>query len=543
MSDDERYDDFDSDREEDEEEHAEDAGYHDHKKMLRGAKTSIRMAVANRKNNPLTQEDVDQFFYSHQGLMGAETHDNMPTALHAIFDLVISDDDPHIQSRTVKLLVERLVREDPRLLCAPNDKRQNPLYLAITNKKKVLADWMVRSCPEEPTASKHLATALEASCGNEKRKTCLHLAFELDLKPVTLLRIMKNASSKALASVDITGRRPMHYAVEYTRCHVDIVKAFIEKDIEALTLQRGQDPNEPPNTFLDVDGEVKRSVYQEHVATAPTDDEEVDKKDTFEDKKKKKQGPLQAVQGKSEPKAASHQEKANSTAMRDSREAPELGRGSGRRDRDREKRTVKGEYDVTNEREKIRKELKEQESLERRLQQRAPPTTARDKSRDRQNLGAEGKLELPLRIPGQSGIIQVTAAARAGSDIVANTPLRRAPSMPADLSEDKTQEKKAKRMSTSTKTTRRSTKPDPEVAAATSKTVLRLLKLHYMRTRSIQKATAWLYDTNPKGTWLPMNKKYQPILTLGGTKTSKYSLTTRGFRMRSKRSSSTKPSG
>lgn len=123
MSDEERYD---TDKEEDEEEHAEDAAYQGHKTMLREAKRWIRMAVADRKEDPLTKEDVDQFFNRHRGLIG-ETNDNMPTLLHAIFDLVISDDDEKIQSRTVKLLVERVVEKVPRLLCTLNDKQQNPL--------------------------------------------------------------------------------------------------------------------------------------------------------------------------------------------------------------------------------------------------------------------------------------------------------------------------------------------------------------------------------------------------------------------------------
>lgn len=494
MSDDERYD---SDREEDEEEHAEDADYQDHRTMMREAKRWIRMAVANRKGNPLTKEDVDQFLYSHRDLVG-EANDNMPTLLHAIFDLVISDDDEKIQSKTVKLLVERVVEKVPRLLCTLNDKQHNPLYLAITNRKKVLADLMVRSCPDEPAASQCLADALEHTCGNEKRKTCLHLAFELDLKPATLMRMLKNASSKALASVDITGRRPMHYAVHYSRCDVGIVSAFIEKDNEALRLQKDQNPNQPPKTFLDVDGEVKRSVYQEHVATIPADDEIIAKKDTSEDKKKKKQEQPQAAQGKSEPKAMSRQEQPSSTAARDTRDAPE--RGSSRRDRDREKK--KDEDDGTNERERIRRQLKEQEALERSRQQGLgqTPAAARDKSRDRQNLDTGGKtVGEPLYIQTARATMQVPAAARAGSDIAANTPLRRAPTIPIDISEDKT-ENKSKKPPTSTKKPRRSTKADPEISAATSKIVLRLLKLHYMRTRSIQKATSWLYGTNPKGT-------------------------------------------
>lgn len=299
------------------------------------------------------------------------------------------------------------------------------LYLAITNRKKVLADLMVRSCPDEPAASQCLADALEDTCGNEKRKTCLHLAFELDLKPATLMRMLKNARSKALASVDITGKRPMHYAVHYSRCDVGIVSAFIEKDNEALRLQRDEAPNRPPNTFLDVAGEVERSVYQEHVATAPADDENIAKKDTSEDNKKKRQEQPQSAQGKSEPKAASRQEQPGSTASRDSGDPNAPERGSGSRDRDREKKK--------------------------------------------------------------------------GEDNLANSPPRRAPTMPIDVSENKT-EKKANKPLTSTEKPRRSTKPDTEDSAATSKIVLRLLKLHYMRTRSIQNATAWLYGTNPQGT-------------------------------------------
>ncbi|KAJ4395834.1 hypothetical protein N0V93_000048 [Gnomoniopsis smithogilvyi] len=498
-SDDERED---SDRDEDEEEHAGDPDFQTNAEELRNAKKWIRNAVAERSKD-LSDEDVDRFFEDHPNII-REASENMPTVLHAIFDLVNSDDGGTIRAKTVKLLVQRVVRQFPKLLCDVNDKLQSPLFLAIKNRKKLLVDYMVRFCPKSNI--QHLVDALESSGDDDKGRTCLHLAFEHEMKVNTLKSMLRHASDKALTIVDRNGKRPMHYAVVYGLCDVGIIEAFIEKDEEALRLQKLEEPNHPPKTFLDVDDEAKESVYQRHVKSKA----EAPKKNLLEDVKRKTRdtsenlealrqhrnrpsidGPKfeeemankrhAPVQVKFDPKVTVHQEQAKPSGVRDPMETQERGGRTREKSRSRDKSRTRdkknGEDEILNDREKQRQQLKEQERLGQDM-----TSTMRDSSRDRRSLGLV-TMEDAART---HNTIHNSNETKAGSDIVANTPLKRAPI------DEKTDTSKSRKITASRKSSK-----DTEHAAETSTKVIHLLKLHYLRTRSIEKATTWLYGTNP----------------------------------------------
>lgn len=518
-----------TDRSEDEEERVES----EHLVRLRKAKGWIRDNVRkkqltgeerNRKAK-LTEEDVDQFFENFSDL-AQEGNRNTPTLLHAVFDLVQYDDDVTIDSVTVKTLVQRLVSQFPLLLSIADARQQNPLYMAITNKKKILADYMVVNCPEDDSARQHLANAIEDCCGNEKNKNCLHLAFEKDMKPSTLLRMLKDAHITSLEAVDTTGRRPMHYAIQYKHCNVEVINAFIAKDNETLR-SRGQiSSSETYKTFLDVDEESKTSVYQEHVSSALKCEEERNSKRKTLDDRKKREDPLArgenwgkgalrdgdeaarkrnaATQSKSESitnsRFAIRMDQSNSVASRDPRNLQD--RSERLRELERERELWKGHdaslADLEHNLELRHPELREKRRAELRTRELGRNSAAREVSRDRQSLGpADSRDALRVQTTSLS-----TGMVKPSNEVAANTPkvLRRAPTMIGEF----TVERPDNRMEQAAVITRKSRKPiDHEAAERVSKVVLRMLKLHYMRTRSVEKATSWLYKTNPTGKdWL-----------------------------------------
>lgn len=501
-----------TDGSEDEEE--DERGY---KSTLLDAKKEIRTIVNRRKKEmlvggttgkvKLTEEDVNQIFEKFPNIT-QEAIGNTPTMLHGIIDLVYSEEDENIDSVTVKPLVKRLVQQATHLMCIANDDHQNPLYLAITKKRKikVLADYMVLGCPEEDSHRRHLADAIEDFRGNEQRKNCLHLAFEKDLKLTTLRRMVKDARISALEAVDITGRRPMHYAVQYKFCNVAVIRAFIERDNEARGLQNQGSEYQPAQTFLDVDDRARNSVYQEHIASVPAHNEERSLKKEFSGHKKESSGVSDEIwdqwgdvargHDKFQPnlqpildnKSAGHHVQPKLAAFGEPGNAHEwIGRPI---DRDREKINMDNEEMIERER---RRELgRQMEAYSRQELGRNPGRG--ETSRDRQSLGSQG---------GRDGLrIQTTftsaAVTKPSNGVAANTPrmLKRVPTMGGKNPEAMPD----KRVKPTAMNTGKPRKPfDNEAAARISNTVLRMLKLHYMRTRNIEKATSWLYKTNPQG--------------------------------------------
>lgn len=501
-----------------------------HKTTLTDVKKEIRIVVANRKKGmlaegttgkvKLTEEDVDQLFRRFPNI-AQEAIGSTPTMLHAIIDLVRSDEDENIDSVTVKELVVRLVQQSTHLLCVANDENQNPLYLAIIRKKKILADYMVVNCPQDDGKRQNLADAIEDCRGNEQRKNCLHLALEKDMKPNTILRMVREASKEALESVDVTGRRPMHYAVQYQRCNIKVIRAFINRDNDMVEFQKQKFPGQPTKTFLDVD-EMKTmtSVYEELVSSARVHNEEYNlKKETSDHKKKKelasstseervRQGreqgddairgrnaatqskPESRVDYKADNRSAIRPDHAGSAGTRDSRNTQD----QAKRPKDRGRENTKIDNDELAERERMREMAKQAEASTR--QDRERTTARRDisTSRDEQSVGPPS-IRDALRV---QTTFNSAAFTKPGSDIAANTPklLKRVPTVVGGISGDKP-EKKVKQAATATK--KSSKHVDHEAAELVAQTVLWMLKLHYMRTRNIERATWWLYKTNPQG--------------------------------------------
>lgn len=489
-----------------------------HKQRLFVAAQWIKDTINRRKNTAaegetkkikLTEADVDDFFRTFPDLTDDKNADT-PTILHTVVaDLVLSDMEASIDSATVKALVRKLVQRCTRFLCIAHED-ENPLYKAITKKKKILVDSMVMSCPGEETGRRYLAKALEHYRDNVERKNCLHLAFDKDLKPPTLERMVKHASIRALEAVDTTGRRPMHYAVQYKHCNVEVVRAFIDRDQEIVDRREEHSSPEPLDTFLDVNGETKISVYQEHLLSASAHNEERVSKQGISDINMRKgesstrdddrapKGHHQASKAKPDlkldPKSGTRParpEPANPAVSRDPRDVQErIGRP---KDRALDKKVDND--DSLDALERRRERLKQLEAMARRDELERTPG-AREASRDRRSMGPAGGRDA-LRVHTAIAPPSVT---KPSGDVAANTPklLRRVPTMMGEIADGNGRsESRSKR---TTAVTKKSRKPvDHEALARDSKTVLRILKLHYMRTRNVEKATSWLYQTNPQG--------------------------------------------
>lgn len=509
----------DSDGEYDEEEVGE---HSDHRQKWQDALQWIKDTISRRKDVAaegetkkikLTAADVDDFFETFPDLTDDKNPDT-PTILHAVVNLVVSGMDANIDAGTVKALVRKLVQRCTRFLCMAHED-QNPLSMAIVKRKKILVDSMVMSCPEDEAGRRYLAKALEHYRGNNERKSCLHLAFDKDLKTDTLERMLKHASIKALEAVDTAGRRPMHYAVQYKHCNVKVVRAFIDRDQELVDRREEHSSPEPLDTFLDVNGQTKISVYQEHLLSAIAYDQERASKQGISDHNMKKgdssirdddrgkharaqideaaKGHTPAIKAKPElrvdPKSATRA--AHPAVSRDPRDVQErIGRPKDRvRDRKVDNDDSLGTLEQEREILKRREAMARREELER-------TSGAREASRDRRSMGPAGSRDT-LRVQTAIGPSSVT---KQSGDVAANTPklLRRVPTMMGEIADGNGRsDSRSKRTSTVTKKPRKPV--DHEALARDSKTVLRILKLHYMRTRSVEKATSWLYQTNPQG--------------------------------------------
>lgn len=475
MSDYDELDETDSSEDEDDER----IGYYRKpKNSLLPAKQWIRAVINDRKKTTLadgtarrvklTEEDVDKFLERFPGIT-EKIPGKTPTVLHAIFDMVHDEDqDIHIDSVTVEILVKRLALQAPHLLCVANKENQNPLYLAIIKKKRILADYMVADFSPEDTSRQHLVNALEDCRGNEKRKNCLHLAFEKALKPTTLIRMVKSASTTALEAVDNTGRRPMHYAIQYKHCNIEVIREFLAKDDKARNLQYKSSESQPTNTFLDVDENARVSVYREHVLSAKAHQEEhVLKRETLRHKERPddREDEEKDVWDRWDEMVGGH-----STALQAKSAYTLLLKDTPNE--------IMDEQMIKREREGQQKRQMEAELM-----------TVSEASRDLKGEGPPGGRDaLPIQATSISTPkMMKSTPAMVGKNSESKPEMK--PKQPADTHA-------VKRAHAFTKRPRKTI--DHEAAARVSKTVLRMLKLHYMRTRNVEKATWWLYETNPQ---------------------------------------------
>lgn len=227
----------------------------------------LEQAKAELKQGSFTQEeDVNTFIATYDGIAG-NSDKNGGNLLHATVELVKHH---KIDPQKFKLLIQRLVKEYPRLLVHQNKDGYNPIYMAIRERKHQLVDYMLSVCaqgknekPNSLDVMNYLDEALQTRAPGGT--TCLHTAFYESINAITIKTLIEKASYKALAVGDGTGKTPMHYAVSFKQCsdaRVTLVDLLIKRDLSAM-----QKNEKSASTFLDILDIEGISVYQEHQKT------------------------------------------------------------------------------------------------------------------------------------------------------------------------------------------------------------------------------------------------------------------------------------
>ncbi|KAL6402302.1 hypothetical protein AUP68_14774 [Ilyonectria robusta] len=452
-----------------------------------------RLATEQMKktfNGEATEEDIDRFFHDHKQVLTQEASRD-GTFLHRIAQLVYAKE---IRASDVKPLVKRLMEDYPYLLRTKNDDGQNPLYRAIQLLKAPawkLVDYMLSNC-SDPQA---ISDAVEMPCGEDRSaKTCLALAFEKGMKDQVLQKLISHASDKALELRDGSGRTPFHCAVEYDQCsdkRVGVVRLLLEKDWDAVMRHKTSGTSKPLETFLDYkykrrEDHVEYSVYGEHERTAKVYQDKVEKlaREEREEAKARDTGQERGDSKASNLAIPSREKDARKGGLDKgpkSRTVEERDRRGKKPERDSE--GAKQELQNLDENERRRQELKEQE---REAQERKA-------KEDKRNPKDPKERTKQLKDPKASPDGPILAVPRSQSDHAPNTSLKRVATQRFDIPTDDERKKRDKKVSSKRSTTKG---PDSSDLARNSAKILNMLKLHYMRTRSVKMANSFLQGKN-----------------------------------------------
>ncbi|KAK2041487.1 hypothetical protein LZ31DRAFT_567933 [Colletotrichum somersetense] len=316
------------------------------------------------------------------------------------------------------------------------------LYRAIYLKRYTwkLVEYMLDSCKDP----KCIEDALTQRCGKgESLKTCLTLAFEKDLNTKVLENLVRNATPAVMELTDESHRTPFHYAVQYGQCtdeRVEVIRLLLEKDGDILRRHNLSGTSRPIDTFLDHKHTRKEEGRQDPV--------------------------VYSVYEKEPPKLGSLPPKEARGQLGGERD-----RGPKRigQDREKPKYHLDPKLDET---ERLRQELRDKEIREHHERK------AREDKRQQ------------VRIPERDGphTMQLRDPKERLDATVGDKP--RVWTQKFDAVDINKKEKKK------TLSKRASKKPDPKVLAKNSAQILSMLKLHYMRTRSINMATSFLCGKN-----------------------------------------------
>ncbi|PMD30165.1 hypothetical protein L207DRAFT_641753 [Hyaloscypha variabilis F] len=436
--------------------------------------------IKQKKGNFVKREDLNAFIRTYQEVVGQPFEDQTgSTLLHRIVEVIQSD---RISASNIKPLVSHIVNNYPRVLCCPNDKGQNPLYLALAYKKWVTAKNMVDGCSN----AKDLQDAIAEPCKEQNAKTSLHLALEKDGRPQTIEMLIQKATYEALGKKDTTGKTPLHYAVDYAQCsdaRADIIDLFIKRDEQLVAELKEKNPNKPVHTFMDETDQYQRSVFQHHRETR--DSYVPPKVSGAGDEESKKQAGTGRVEAGRQQEGVRRADLESSDRLRDPKSLAarereprprprpgETGRQGEERSRDAERgnRGARQQEDeALDERKKRLWALREQKALE--------LTEGRDvQDGHREGMGKrKGSLYEPLP--------SIMTSDHGRAEPSPKSPLKKAATWRPGIEEAK----------------KKPEKPDSKILARNSERILTALKLHYMRTRSTERATTFLYGKNVEG--------------------------------------------
>ena len=406
---------------------------------------------------------------------------------NALVDVVKHND---IKSEDVELLVRRLVQVYPDLLRYSNKDRYNPVYLAIRSSNHQIVDYMISTCVKNKEHSLNggkylqcLDDALQMSA--QEGKTCLHIAFKEALSHETLQKLIENASDKTLEVQDVLGKTPMHYAVSFSKCtdmRTQIISQFIERDLKALESEQGASV-----TFLDLHDKNGLSVYREHQITR----EEVTKK--YEEHKKKKQGASSSlattnVSGATDkatlrdPKDAAGPQASNDDALQAA-----SARLPGNQNAHHTPDKKDDSKDKTDDRERLRRQKKVEEAAS--GQSKREGRGGRTKDHGFSGRDTDRNAETKSRdVAGKSA----STAIRTSGNV-------RQPDPSPNISVRRSDTARFDDSPVENKSTTRQNPKKMEVLYSNSDLLSIRLKLHYMRTRSAERAITFIHGTNMDG--------------------------------------------
>ncbi|KAF5484086.1 Major intracellular serine protease [Colletotrichum fructicola] len=438
------------------------------------------------KSEP-SQATIDKFWDDYADVVALKS-DNT-TFFHEIVQEVGKRQKQNgVDAASIRPLFMVLVKKLPKLLEETDNNGETPLYSAINYRKPKtwrLVKYTLQCCDNNECVKKHVINSLK-HLGGRGGQACLNLAFEHEVSDSVLRSLVSIANAEVLELVDSSKKTPFLHAVQYEQCdenRVKLIRLLLDKDMEIIDRHRTRDnPRPRVTTFLDLKyskgGSAEYSVYGEHERTRRIhlgnvkfgkDQEPTTRtvRNELQNPKAKDLNPDSKV-NESSKSMSTHSKKLKdqTTGDQDSGSRPIV--------QDREQLKV-ALTSATDEKQRFRQE--------KRREHRQDKATEQDVSRVEV---LRGRPEVVDEATGnQSG-------AQASSDIksnrAANTSLKRTNTSNPTTHGPKTTEKKP---SPSVKA-----KAEPGVLAENSEKIREMLKLHYMRTRDVDRATSFLYGKN-----------------------------------------------
>jgi len=423
---------------------------------------------------PFTNDgEVEAFLHRYDDIAPKSLAKAGGNLLHTLIEVV-----KHIvkvKPEGVELLIWRIVQKWPSHLMETDEEGHNPLFMAVKNNQPTLVNYMVSACTDRRCLESALTKKAQGG------RTCLHLALKEHLSPDTTKLLIKTASHEALAVQDDLGMTPMHYAVSFSQCDVraELIDLFIERDVEALQKSAGL-----RQTFLDLRATSGRSVYREHLNNRQVPAEEWNA--------------FLASSSRQNAKALNKQSQTVWTAPRDllDKAREPLRQRSVVEPNDKRSTNGCGRMgDVLNaldEREMEHQKGRSEEDANKKVGEEIGK-----KAEETKHL-AGGEIGEKQSVSGQQVIW--TGTASRSYEPAPNTPIKRdsAVSFDCNIDQKRDRDEGAARPQPQPQGSSNSKDRMPLLLRSSDALLLKL-KLHYMRTRSVEMAILFLYDKNHDG--------------------------------------------
>lgn len=226
--------------------------------------TGFRAAATELRQNHYSFSKPDalyEFLYRFRDVTGLVTEDS-GTLLHVAIELAKTDKD--VRSSNMMPLIQSIVKEHPQLLTARNSEGLTPLYMAICTRKPLLIEAILSDCAKYAEWQSAVQDSIEIPNVQQNNRSCLHMAFRLDIRERAVIKLMTIARDKAFAMQDDSGMTPLHYAVAGSRSSLHVMHLFIQRDKDILKTRGTTSTSHPVETFLDIINREGLSVYRHH---------------------------------------------------------------------------------------------------------------------------------------------------------------------------------------------------------------------------------------------------------------------------------------